>query len=141
MLDFSLDWKQKPIGYEPALKASFAQYQASNLKINNLADASLAICGNAGDDTSSYSHLVRAAIPWHVMPQFLKVGAIRSVEDIDLPDKNNSICSGVGLPAALLKLYNPERKDFDESQRRRNKLQDFIREIMNDRSAADSRIP
>lgn len=135
-LDFSLDWKQKPIGYEPALKASFAQYQASNLKINNLADASLAICGNAGDDTSSYSHLVRAAIPWHVMPQFLKVGAIRSVEDIDLPDKNNSICSGVGLPAALLKLYNPERKDFDESQRRRNKLQDFIREIMNDRSAA-----
>lgn len=135
-LDFTLDWRQNPFGYETALKASFAQYQASDHRINNLADASLAICGKAGDDELSYSNLVCAAIPWHAMPQFLKVGAIRSVEDIDLPKKDNSICSGVGLPAALLKLYNPERKDFDESKRRWNKLQNFVREIMNDQSAA-----
>lgn len=135
-LDFSLEWEQNSFSYETALKPLLAQYQASNLKISNLSDASLAICGNAGDDQLSYSNLVRAAMPWHAMPQFLKVGAIRSIEDIDLSDKNNSICSGIGLPAALLKLYNPERKDFDESRLRWGKFQNFVRDILNDQGAA-----
>lgn len=135
-LDFSLEWKQSSFSYETALKPLLKQYQASDQKLNNLSDASLAICGHAGDDELSYSNLVRTAMPWQAIPQFLKVGAIRSIEDTDFPDNSNSICSGIGLPAALLKLYNPERKDFDESRHRWSKFQNFVRDILNDQGAA-----
>lgn len=135
-IDFSLEWGQNSFGYDGALRALFSQYQASGLKIGNLSDASIAICGSAEDDEQSYSNIVRAAMPWGALPEFLKVGAIRFIEDADLLDKNSPINSGVGLPAALLKLYNPERRNFDESRRRWNKLQDFIRDILNDQGAA-----
>lgn len=135
-LDFSFEWGQNPFRHDGALHALFFQHQASGQKINDLTDASLAICGNAGNDELSYSNIVRAAMPWGALPEFLKVEAIRSIEDADLPDKNNSINSGIGLPAALLRLYNPERRDFDESRRRWNKLQDFVRDILNDQGAA-----
>lgn len=135
-LDFSLGWGQLSFGYDASLRAHFSQYQASSLTICNLTNASLACCDSTGDDELNYSNIVCAAMPWALLPNFLKVGAIRSIKDAELSNWFSSINSGVGLPAALLKLYNPERKDFDESKRRWNKLQDFVREIMNDRSAA-----
>lgn len=135
-LDFSLGWGQLSFGYDASLRAHFSQYQASSLTICNLTNASLACCDSTGDDELNYSNIVCAAMPWALLPNFLKVGAIRSIKDAELSNRFSSINSGVGLPAALLKLYNPERKDFDESKCRWNKLQDFVREIMNDRSAA-----
>lgn len=135
-LDFSLGWGQLSFGYDASLRAHFSQYQASSLTICNLTNASLAYCDSTGDDELNYSNIVCAAMPWALLPNFLKVGAIRSIKDAELSNRFGSIDSGVGLPAALLKLYNPERKDFDESKRRWNKLQDFVREILNDRSAA-----
>lgn len=135
-LDFSLGWGQLSFGYDASLRAHFSQYQASSLTICNLTNASLACCDSTGDDELNYSNIVCSAMPWALLPNFLKVGAIRSIKDAELSNRFSSINSGAGLPAALLKLYNPERKDFDESKRRWNKLQDFVREIMNDRSAA-----
>ena len=135
-LDFSLGWGQNSIGYDAILHAHFSQYQASSLTIGNLTDASLAFCGSAGEDSLNYSNIIRTAMPWDSLPKFLKVGAIRSIEDADLSSRHNPINSGVGLPAALLRLYNPERKDFEQSRQRWSKLQDFVRDVLNDRGAA-----
>lgn len=135
-LDFSLGWGQNSIGYDATLHAHFSQYQASSLTIGNLTDASLAYCGSAGDDSLNYSNIIRTAMPWDSLPKFLKVGAIRSIEDADLSSRHNPINSGVGLPAALLRLYNPERKDFEQSRQRWSKLQDFVRDVLNDSGAA-----
>lgn len=135
-LDFSLGWGQNSFGYDATLHARFSQYQASSLTVGNLTDASLAFCGSAGDDSLNYSNIVRTAMPWDALPKFLKVGAIRSIKDADLSSRYNPINSGVGLPAALLRLYNPERKDFEQSRQRWSKLQDFVRDVLNDSSAA-----
>lgn len=135
-LDFSLGRGHLSFGYDATLQALFSQYQASNLTISNLANASLSCFDSTGDDSLNYINIVRAAMPWDSLPKFLKVGAIRSIKDADSSSRSSPINSGVGLPAALLRLYNPERKDFEESKRRWNKFQDFVREIMNDRSAA-----
>lgn len=135
-LDFSLGWGQNSIGYDATLRAHFSQYQASSMTIGNLTDASLACCGSAGDDGLNYSNIIRTAMPWDSLPKFLKVGAIRSIEDADLSSRHNPINSGVGLPAALLRLYNPERKDFEQSRQRWSKLQDFVRDVLNDSGAA-----
>lgn len=135
-LDFSLGWGQNPFSYDAILRALFSQYQASSMTISNLTDASLACCGSAGDDSLNYSNIVCTAMPWASLPKFLKVEAIRSIEDADISGGYTPINSGVGLPASLLRLYNPERKDFEESRQRWNKLQDFVRDILNDRGAA-----
>lgn len=135
-LDFSLRWGHLSFGYDATLQALFSQYQASCMTISNLTNASLSCFDSTGDDSLNYINIVRAAMPWDSLPKFLKVGAIRSIKDADSLSLSSPINSGVGLPAALLRLYNPERKDFEESKRRWNKFQDFVREIMNDRSAA-----
>lgn len=135
-LDFSLRWGHLSFGYDATLQALFSQYQASCMTISNLTNASLSCFDSTGDDSLNYINIVRAAMPWDSLPKFLKVGAIRSIKDADSSSRSSPINSGVGLPAALLRLYNPERKDFEESKRRWNKFQDFVREIMNDRSAA-----
>ena len=135
-LDFSLGWGQLSSNYDAFLRALFSQYQASSLTISNLSNASLACCDSTGDDVLNYSNIVCAAMPWGSLPQFLKVGAIRTIKDAELSNRYTPINSGVGLPAALLRLYNPERKDFEESRQRWNKLQDFVRDVLNDRDAA-----
>lgn len=134
-LDFSLGWGQLSFSNDEFLRALYSQYQASSLTINNLTNASLACCDSTGDNVLNYSNIVCAAMPWGSLPQFLKVGAIRSIKDAESSNQLSSINSGVGLPAALLRLYNPERKDYEESRQRWNKLQNFVREITNDRSA------
>lgn len=135
-LDFSLGWGHFSFGYDATLQALFSQYQASCMTISNLTNASLSCFDSTGDESLNYINIVRAAMPWDSLPKFLKVGAIRSIKDADSSSRSSPINSGVGLPAALLRLYNPERKDFEKSKRRWNKFQDFVREIMNDRSAA-----
>lgn len=134
-LDFSLGWGQLSFSNDEFLRALYSQYQASSLTINNLTNASLACCDSTGDNVLNYSNIVCAAMPWGSLPQFLKVGAIRSIKDAESSNQLSSINSGVGLPAALLRLYNPERKDYEESRQRWHKLQNFVREITNDRSA------
>lgn len=134
-LDFSIGWGQLSFSNDEFLRALYSQYQASSLTINNLTNASLACCDSTGDNVLNYSNIVCAAMPWGSLPQFLKVGAIRSIKDAESSNQLSSINSGVGLPAALLRLYNPERKDYEESRQRWHKLQNFVREITNDRSA------
>lgn len=134
-LDFSLGWGQLSFSNDEFLRALYSQYQASSLTINNLTNASLACCDSTGDNVLNYSNIVCAAMPWGSLPQFLKVRAIRSIKDAESSNQLSSINSGVGLPAALLRLYNPEQKDYEESRQRWHKLQNFVREITNDRSA------
>ncbi len=134
-IDFFFDRDGGSFGYNDSLRADYSQYKASNASIN-LTDASLAICSHAGDAESNYADLVSTAIPWEMLPKFLKVEAIRSIEDSDLPDKKGVINSGAGLPAALLRLCNPERKDYELSRRRWNKLEGFVRDVLNDQGAS-----
>lgn len=134
-LDFSLGWGHLSFNYDASLRALFSQYQASSLTISNLTNASLACFDSTGDDNLNYSKIVCAAMPWGLLPQFLKVGAIRSIKDAELSNRLSPINSGIGLPAALLRLYNPEPKDFEESKNRWSKLQNFVREITNDPDA------
>lgn len=70
------------------------------------------------------------------IPRFVKVDAIRSVEDDDLPDRDVDPCSGRGLPTALLRLFNPERSNHARAEARLNKLQGFVRDVMNDPRAS-----
>ena len=132
-LDFSLE-KSVSFGRIDALDAQFSQYEASEMMIN-LSEASLAFCGYSGQDKENYTNIVRAAMPWDLLPKFLKVDAIRSIVDSDTADKNSVINSGVGLPTALLRLRNPERKDFEQSRERWGRLEKFVRDVLNDQGA------
>lgn len=132
-LDFSLE-KSVYSKYNEALDAQFSQYEASGKTID-LSEASLALCGHSEQDKENYTNIIRAAMPWDSLPKFLKVGAIRSIVDSDTADKNSVINSGVGLPTALLRLRNPERKDFEQSRERWSRLEKFMRDVLNDQGA------
>ena len=41
----------------------------------------------------------------------------------------------MGLPTALLRLRNPERKDFEQSRERWGRLEKFVRDVLNDQGA------
>lgn len=134
-IDFFLERGKRAVGYDRRLCADYSQYKASSVSVD-LAATSLAIFGHAAGDESNYADIVRAIMPWSSLPEFLKVEAIRSIVDADSHDKGGSINSGIGLPAALLRLYNPERKDFDRARYRRDKLEGFVRDVLNDPSAS-----
>ena len=132
-IDFSLE-KFVSSRYNEALEAQFSQYEASEIT-TSLSDMSLALFGRSGHDEENYSNIVRAAMPWDLLPKFLKVDAIRSIVNSDIADKNSVINSGVGLPTALLRLRNPERKDFEQSRERWGRLEKFVRDVLNDQGA------
>lgn len=134
-LDFSFERDAASFGYEPKLCALYSQYEASHANID-LSDASSAFCGSTGDPKTNYANVINAAMPWQSLPEFLKVGAIRSIVDSDLTDKSLAINSGVGLPSALLRLRNPERGNFEESSKRWAKLIEFVRDVLNDHGAS-----
>ena len=132
-IDFSLE-KIVSSRYNEALDARFSQYEASEIT-TSLSDMSLALFGRSGHDEENYSNIVRAAMPWDSLPEFLKVDAIRSIVNSDIADKNSVINSGVGLPTALLRLRNPEREDFEQSRERWDRLERFVRDVLNDQGA------
>lgn len=134
-IDFLFERGRESFGYNDSLRADFSQYKASGASIN-LRDASLSILGRSGGDESDYADLVSAAMPWELMPKFLKVGAIRSIKDTELADNRGVVDSGVGLPAALLRLYNPERNNFELSRNRWQKLEGFVRDVLSDQDAS-----
>lgn len=132
-LDFSLE-KGAYSRHGEVLDAHFSQYEASGKTID-LSDASLTFFGHSGKDEENYADIVRAAMPWDLLPKFLKVDAIRSIVNSDIADKNSVINSGVGLPTALLRLRNPEREDFEQSRERWDRLERFVRDVLNDQGA------
>lgn len=135
-IDFKLERGKVVRGYNGTLNPPlYSQYETAGGTIN-LSDASLKICSNAGDNQLNYANVIRAAMPWESLSSFLKVGAIRSIEDSDVSGNKGDVNSGLGLPSALLRLYNPERKDSEESKQRWNKLQGFVRDVLNDPGAS-----
>lgn len=97
---------------------------------------SLDLLQHGGDDGSCYADIIHSIVPWGNIPRFVKVDAIRSVEDDDFPDRDVELCSGRGLPTALLRLFNPERSNHARAEARLNKLQGFVRDVMNDPCAS-----
>ena len=134
-IDFNFERGRGSSGYNDGLRADFVQYKTSGASMN-LTDASLTMCSHAGGEESNYANLVSAAIPWEMLPKFLKVGAIRSIVDSDTSERGDEINGGIGLPSSLLRLSNPERKDFELSRHRWNKLEGFVRDVLNDQSAS-----
>ena len=134
-IDFTFGREGNAFGYESALCAQYSQYEASGAAID-LTDASLSICSSADDAALNYANVVRAAMPWDLLPKFLKVDAVRSIVDSDSTGKDGVINSGVGLPAALLRLRNPERSDLELSRQRWDKLEGFVRDVLNDQGAS-----
>lgn len=117
------------------LIASFSQYKSAGLSMD-LNRCSLDPLQHGGDDESCYADIIRSIVPWGNIPRFVKVDAIRSVEDDDFPDRDVDLCSGRGLPTALLRLFNPERSNHARAEARLNKLQGFVRDVMNDPRAS-----
>lgn len=117
------------------LTASFSQYKSAGLSMD-LHRCSLELLQHAGDDESCYADIIRSIVPWGNIPRFVKVDAIRSVEDDNFPDRDVDLCSGRGLPTALLRLFNPERSNHAQAEARLNKLQGFVRDVMNDPCAS-----
>lgn len=117
------------------LTASFSQFKSSGLSLD-LNRCSLDLLQHGGDDGSCYADIIRSIVPWGNIPRFVKVDAIRSVEDDDFPDRDVELCSGRGLPTALLRLFNPERSNHARAEARLNKLQGFVRDVMNDPCAS-----
>lgn len=117
------------------LTASFSQYKSAGLSMD-LHRCSLELLQHAGGDESCYADIIRSIVPWGNIPRFVKVDAIRSVEDDDFPDRDVDLCSGRGLPTALLRLFNPERSNHARAEARLNKLQGFVRDVMNDPCAS-----
>ncbi|MDO4849580.1 MAG: AAA family ATPase [Coriobacteriia bacterium] len=134
-IDFSFEAGGRAFGYEGYLRAIYSQYVSSGVAVN-LQDASLRICNSASDDGSNYANIVRAMMPWDALPDFLKVEAIRSIDDTNAAGGEGVINSGHGLPAALLRLFNPEPDKFEQSSRRRAKLEGFVRDVLNDQGAS-----
>ncbi len=117
------------------LTASFSQYKSAGLSMD-LNRCFLDPLQHGGDDESCYADIIRSIVPWGNIPRFVKVDAIRSVEDDDFPDRDVDLCSGRGLPTALLRLFNPERSNHARAEARLNKLQGFVRDVMNDPRAS-----
>lgn len=117
------------------LTASFSQYKSAGFSMD-LHRCSLDLLQHAGDDESCYADIIRSIVPWGNIPRFVKVDAIRSVEDDNFPDRDVDLCSGRGLPTALLRLFNPERSNHAQAEARLNKLQGFVRDVMNDPCAS-----
>lgn len=117
------------------LTASFSQFKSSGLSMD-LNRCSLDLFQHGGDDGSCYADIIRSIVPWGNIPRFVKVDAIRSVEDDGFPDRDIDLCSGRGLPTALLRLFNPERSNHARAEARLNKLQGFVRDVMNDPCAS-----
>lgn len=116
------------------LIASFSQYKSASLSMDP-ARRPLDLLEHAGDE-SCYADIIRSIVPWGNIPRFVKVDAIRSVEDDEFPDRDVDLCSGRGLPTALLRLFNPERSNHARAEARLNKLQGFVRDVMNDPCAS-----
>lgn len=117
------------------LTASFSQFKSSGLSMD-LNRCSLDLFQHGGDDGSCYADIIRSIVSWGNIPRFVKVDAIRSVEDDGFPDRDIDLCSGRGLPTALLRLFNPERSNHARAEARLNKLQGFVRDVMNDPCAS-----
>ncbi|MBN2939952.1 MAG: AAA family ATPase [Collinsella sp.] len=113
------------------ITASFSQFKSAGLSMD-LNRCSSDLLQYDGDDESCYAAIIRSIVPWGNVPRFVKVDAIRSVEDDDLPDRDVDLCGGRGLPTALLRLFNPERSNHTRAEERLNKLQGFVRNVMND---------
>lgn len=134
-IDFSFAGGDRAFSYEGYLQAVYSQYVASDQGVN-LHDASLKLCGSAaGDDDANYASIVRALVPWEALPEFLKVEAIRVIDDTD-DSASKVINSGLGLPADLLRLFNPERDKFEQPRLRQAKLEGFVRDVLNDQEAS-----
>lgn len=116
------------------LISSFSQYKSASLSMDP-ARRPLDLLEHAGDE-SCYADIIRSIVPWGNIPRFVKVDAIRSVEDVVFPDRDVDLCSGRGLPTALLRLFNPERSNHARAEARLNKLQGFVRDVMNDPCAS-----
>lgn len=101
------------------LTASFSQYKSAGFSMD-LHRCSLDLLQHAGDDESCYADIIRSIVPWGNIPRFVKVDAIRSVEDDNFPDRDVDLCSGRGLPTALLRLFNPERSNHAQAEARLN---------------------
>lgn len=113
------------------IAASFSQFKSADLSMD-LNRCSSDLLQRNDDDESCYANIIRSIVPWENIPRFVKVDAIRSVEDDDLPGRDVDLCSGRGLPTALLRLFNPERSNHTRAEARLNKLQGFVRDVMND---------
>lgn len=111
--------------------ASYSQFKSADLSMD-LNRCSSDLLQYDGDDESCYAAIIHSIVPWENVPRFVKVDAIRSVEDDDLPDRDVDLCGGRGLPTALLRLFNPERSNHTRAEERLNKLQGFVRDVMND---------
>lgn len=111
----------------------FDSYLKLNLEVN-LHDMSLDMHSHAGSDIDNFNSVILGAVPWHSLPETIKIEAVRRAGYSKDSDAGHSI-NGAGLSSKLLTLKNPKREALKESEERYRRLIKFVRDVLNDQSA------
>lgn len=116
------------------VKTDYEQYSRAAMNLP-LREISLALCNSAGTDADNYQMVMRKIIPQMIVPEIVKLDAIRDVRPDQSYESTQQIDSGVGLPNALLYLKNPQRRDYERATGRYEAFLRFVREVLNDPEA------
>lgn len=102
---------------------------------SNFSDESLAIASRgSGDPRDNLNTILRALIPWDAIPSVVKVEAIRRITDGDEP-RGHEISGGEGLVKELRRLKMPGVREQFENNKKWDRFERFVREILNDSNA------
>ncbi len=89
----------------------------------------------SSDPKEALQGILRAVIPWEVIPEVVKVDAIRQTIALDSSEKEVNFSSGRGLNNELLRLMNPGFSEQEESERKNQAFQAFFKDVVNDKNA------
>ncbi|MGI6535994.1 MAG: ATP-dependent nuclease [Eggerthellaceae bacterium] len=101
----------------------------------NFSNESLAIVSHGGGNPrDNLNDIFHALIPWDAIPSVIKVEAIRHITDEEEPGEHY-ISGGQGLVRELRRLKMPTVNEQFESQRKWDRFERFVRDILNDPDA------
>lgn len=89
-----------------------------------------------GDVTSCFKAIVAAMLGKIECPPSFFIPAIRTIRTMGSTSVEREIePSGIGLPERLLRFKNPSVGDYEESTRAMEKLEEFVRQVLNEPQA------
>lgn len=98
-------------------------------------EAAIALAHSAdANPQRNLDSIVKKLIPWDSIPQVIKVEAIRHVTDDNKPN-TFEVSGGEGLVGKLRRLKMPSVEEQFENQRKWDRFERFIRDILNDPEA------
>lgn len=101
---------------------------------DSLRGLSLALCDHSGSEYTNYEHIARWIVESVSLPSVINIPAIRSARGITDEQKESieSLAEGLGLPEKLLRVKNPEVRNWEEAEDQERRIVDFIRQVLNE---------